>query len=341
MERLRHTAAVRIILVSALLLLQLLPLAAQQTDPVRVYGEVTEAGDYRFYADNDQIIPMWINVQFRSLTNLSSSVDLPFRTTVEAGSARQFLFTLEVENPSARRGYSLSYSFAYGDPTTASHDESHVYLFPFGHGVKHRVTQGFNGEFSHFGENQYALDFDLDVGDPIYAARGGLVVEVKEDSNIGGPSMSYAQYGNRIVILHEDGSFGNYVHLVRGGADVEVGDRIEPGQRIGRSGATGLASGPHLHFDVRLPEEDGGMRSIPVQFRNHLGEAVTPREGAFYYATHPGGEPFEAVFGADLTAEDFADHAEPVSRTNRLSVRNEQVDLAFVIYLANGYNEER
>ncbi|MFW6215969.1 MAG: M23 family metallopeptidase [Alkalispirochaetaceae bacterium] len=333
---------VKVGIVFALLTLLLAsPLLAQQSDPVRVYGEATEEGDYRFYADNNQIIPMWINVEFRSLTNLDSNVELPFRRTIEAGREREFLFTLEVQNERARRGYSLSYSFAYGDPTTATHDDDHLYLFPFGHGTKHRVTQGFNGEFSHFGENQYGVDFDLDIGDPIYAARDGLVVEVKDDSNTGGPSMSFAEYGNRIVVRHDDGSFGNYVHLMQGGADVAVGERVEAGERIGRSGATGLASGPHLHFDVRLPEEDGGMQSIPMRFRNHRGDAVTPREGAFYYASHPGGEPFEAVFGEDLRAEDFADHSAEVSRTNRLSVRNEQVDLAFVIYLANGYDEER
>jgi murein DD-endopeptidase MepM/ murein hydrolase activator NlpD len=302
---------------------------------------MTERGDYQFYGDNEQIIPMWINVDFTSLTNLESSERLPFRTALPAGAERKPLFSLRVRDENARRGYSLKYSFAYGDPRSAAHDESHVYLFPFAHGEKHRVTQGFNGSFSHFGENQYALDFDLQQGDPVYAARSGLVVEVKEDSNVGGPSMRYAEYGNRIVILHEDGSFGNYVHLKRDGADVDVGDRVEAGDLIGRAGATGLASGPHLHFDVRLPAEDGSMRSIPVRFADHTGSPVTPREGLFYYARHPGGPEFQVVFGEDLEPADFLDHRQQVPRTNQLSIRNEQFDLTFVIYLANGFEEAK
>lgn len=337
----RARALSGLILAALLLVLSATPIAAQQADPVRVYGEMTESGDYQFYADNDQIIPMWINVDFTALTNLESSVRLPYRSALPAGAERKPLFTLEVQNGSARRGYSLKYSFAYGDPTAAAHDDSHLYIFPFAHGEKHRVTQGFNGAFSHFGENQYALDFDLDQGDRVYAARGGLVVEVKEDSSVGGPSMRYAEYGNRIVILHDDGSFGNYVHLMRGGADVEVGDRVKPGDLIGRAGATGLASGPHLHFDVRLPAEDGSMRSIPVRFADHTGAPVTPREGLFYYARHPGGPDFRAVFGEDLEPADFANHRKQVPRTNQLSIRNEQFDLTFVIYLANGFDEPK
>lgn len=334
---------IRALLLPAVAAVLLVPPAIAQTgeEPVRVYGEVTEDGDYRFFADNDRIIPMWVNVDFTSLTNLDSTVRLPHRRVLEPGTEGQPLFTLKVENDRARRGYSLKYSYAYGDPTRANHDDSHVYLFPFAHGSKHRVTQGFNGDFSHFGENQYGLDFDLDRGDPIYAARGGLVVEVKEDSNVGGASMRYAQYGNRIVVLHDDGSFGNYVHLMRNGAEVEVGQRVEPGRRIARAGATGVASGPHLHFDVRLPEEDGGMRSIPVRFADHTGAAVTPREGQFYYATHPGGAAFEPRFGEDLSPSDYADHRRQVARTNQLSVRNEQVDLAFVIFIANGFDEPK
>jgi len=61
----------------------------------------------------------------------------------------------------------------------------------------------------------------------------------------------------------------------------------------------------------------------------------------FYYARHPGGAPFEAVFGSDLQPADFADHRKEVPRTNRLSVRSEQVDLAFIIYLSNGFDEPR
>jgi hypothetical protein len=227
-----------------------------------------------------------------------------------------------------------------GDPETADHDDDFQYLFPFEHGTKHRITQGYNGDFSHFGENQYAIDFNMDEGTPVYAARDGIVVRVKEDSRVGGPSMAYADRGNAIMVAHADGSFGNYVHLRYRGAEVEVGDEIDAGQLIGYSGNTGVSSGPHLHFDVRLPQANGRMQSIPFLFRGADGNAVQPREGEFYYASHPGGEPFERVFGSDLTNADFTRHRASIAQTNRIEFRSEQHDLTYAIFVGNGFGTE-
>ena len=61
--------------------------------------------------------------------------------------------------------------------------------------------------------------------------------------------------GGTLVIDHGHGVSSNFLHLSR--IDVAVGERVEQGQRIGAVGATGRASGPHLHwgmnwFDVRI-----------------------------------------------------------------------------------------
>jgi murein DD-endopeptidase MepM/ murein hydrolase activator NlpD len=57
-------------------------------------------------------------------------------------------------------------------------------------------------------------------------------------------------FGNQIVIRHRDGYFTQYAHLSR--IYVRRGQRVAAGQRIGRSGATGNVTGPHLHFEVRI-----------------------------------------------------------------------------------------
>ena len=141
------------------------------------------------------------------------------------------------------------------------------------------------------------------------------------------------------MIAHDDGSFGNYVHLTYRGAEVAVGDRVQAGQFIGYSGNTGISSGPHLHFDVRLPLANGRMQSIPFLFRGLDGEAVEPEEGAFHYATHPGGAPFEPVFGSDLTVADFADHRAEIALSNTIEFRAEEYDLTFAIFVGNGFPE--
>ena len=57
-------------------------------------------------------------------------------------------------------------------------------------------------------------------------------------------------YGNVIQLRHASGKSTLYAHLSR--IDVRPGQRVEQGQRIGAVGATGWATGPHLHFEFRL-----------------------------------------------------------------------------------------
>ncbi len=319
--------------------------AAAQTAPsysaggdfVEVWGVQQDDNSYDFYARNSHFIPIFINVSFDQLISLAPTEDLPWRGAIPPGTDQQYLFSLEPTTTRGRIGYSLVYTFALGDPDTAAPDDTYLYLFPFAHGTKHRVTQGYNGSFSHFGENQYAVDFDLDEGTEVYAARGGRVVEVKEDSRVGGPSMAYADRANLIMVAHDDGTFGNYVHLRYHGAEVQVGDRVEAGDMIGYSGNTGVSSGPHLHFDVRVPLPTGHMQSVPFHFRGLDGEAVTPEEGRFYYASHPGGAPFDVVWGSDLTPEDFADRRQPIDRSDRIEFRTEQYDLTYAVFVGNGF----
>lgn len=319
------------------LLLSAALLSANQ-EAVVVYSEETADGGFRLYADNTHIIPVFVHVNLNRLTNLRPTVDLPHGSLLKPGTEGVLLFELTAGSPQGRRGFGLEYSFARGDPHSADHDDDHLYLLPFAHGSKHRVTQGYNGAFTHFGENRYALDFDMEIGTPVKAARDGLVVEVRQDSTRGGPDARYTEDANYILILHDDGSFGNYAHLKHNGAVVQVGDRVRAGERIGYSGNTGRSSGPHLHFDVRIPTTDGRMRSIPTRFKSYDDRSLTLQQNEFYYAWHPGGPEFEPVYGRDLTNAMFEDHTRRVARSDRLEFRTEDVDLTFVAYLANGYD---
>jgi murein DD-endopeptidase MepM/ murein hydrolase activator NlpD len=127
-------------------------------------------------------------------------------------------------------------------------DTSYLYSLPYNKNETHRLVQGYFSHFSH--KERAALDFKMKRGTPVLAARGGVVVRVKEDGNKGGWNKKYRPYGNVIVIEHSDGSRAGYWHLQFNGALVNVGDTVIQGQHIGYSGKTGYTLFPHLHFLV-------------------------------------------------------------------------------------------
>lgn len=97
-------------------------------------------------------------------------------------------------------------------------------------------TDPFTGEMTmHTG-----VDFAAPVGTPIFAAAGG-VVEAAE---------RHPEYGNVVRIDHGNGLSTWYAHTSR--FLVKAGDIVRKGQQIALVGATGRATGPHLHFEVRV-----------------------------------------------------------------------------------------
>jgi murein DD-endopeptidase MepM/ murein hydrolase activator NlpD len=116
----------------------------------------------------------------------------------------------------------------------------------------------------------YAVDFLVPIGTPVYASASGMVVWIKDDSKVGGnDKKKYWNLGNRIVIKHKNGEYTAYEHLKYKGAIVKVGQKVKKGQLIGYSGNTGWSTiGPHLHFEVFIkPSKDQSEgETIPFSF---------------------------------------------------------------------------
>ncbi|MGL6199575.1 MAG: murein hydrolase activator EnvC family protein [Lachnospiraceae bacterium] len=84
------------------------------------------------------------------------------------------------------------------------------------------------------------LDFAASSGTPVYAAEGGTVTTSRFSSTA----------GNYIIINHGDGMQTVYMHM--SALYVSEGATVSQGQNIGAVGTTGVSTGPHLHFEVRM-----------------------------------------------------------------------------------------
>ena len=102
------------------------------------------------------------------------------------------------------------------------------------------VYQAFSG--THFEEGHPGIDLSTPTGAVIYAADAGLVLFA---------GWSDLGYGNTIVIEHGNGYKTLYAHLSQ--VSQYCGAKVRSGQIIGLSGNSGNSTGPHLHFEVRVP----------------------------------------------------------------------------------------
>ncbi len=116
-------------------------------------------------------------------------------------------------------------------------------LWPLGDG-KGRITTRFGPSEHPFTKKLYlhkGTDIAFSIGWPVLATADGKVVENKFEP---------MGFGNHIVIRHKYGFYTHYAHLNR--VYVKEGDIITQGQMVGEVGTTGLSTGPHLHYEVRI-----------------------------------------------------------------------------------------
>jgi murein DD-endopeptidase MepM/ murein hydrolase activator NlpD len=124
-------------------------------------------------------------------------------------------------------------------------DFAQAFIWP----VQGRISGRFGNQRIYNGTPKSAhsgMDIAAPSGTPVKAPASGLVTFAAPDLYL---------TGGTLLLDHGQGVSSNFLHLSR--LDVKVGDRVEQGQAIGAVGATGRATGPHLHwgmswFDVRI-----------------------------------------------------------------------------------------
>lgn len=228
-----------------------------------------------FYAINPYHGPVEIYLEYTRSQNIVTTPKWPASYVVPANS-ELYLATVKPENKYMGWSFEYNVSSSLGDPS-AVHDPNQVYQLPFEASEDYYISQGFNGAFSHTGEqNQHALDIVMPEGSAVLAARAGVVMDIAEDFYDGGVQSKNLLRGNYIRILHDDGSMAVYAHLKLESVVVAKGQRVSAQQKIAESGNTGYTSGPHLHFVVQV---NAGLKLISVPFLlQHKSGAIKPPE---------------------------------------------------------------
>jgi murein DD-endopeptidase MepM/ murein hydrolase activator NlpD len=116
------------------------------------------------------------------------------------------------------------------------------------------VAGGSISQYYHYGH--YAIDIQADYGTRVKAAAAGTVIFAGWKNNGG---------GYQVWIAHGSNLYTTYNHM--SAVSVGRGQRVARGQQVGRVGATGFATGPHLHFEVWIgPVWNGGRRVNPLAY---------------------------------------------------------------------------
>ncbi|WP_226648009.1 peptidoglycan DD-metalloendopeptidase family protein [Microbulbifer variabilis] len=231
----------------------------------KIYTLATNKVNYIF-AQNPYYAPIEVQLKIKSTTN----VDKIF-TTVVPGNSK---FSLYESNEEIGQYH---YTWVMGSPEVL--EKPYIYHLPISSFQGHHITQSFNGSFSHHQRpNKYAVDIAMPIGTYISAAREGTVIWVKDDYHMGGAKEYFLDKANFVSVLHEDGTYATYTHILQGTSLVKPGDKVKSGDLLARSGSSGFSTGPHLHFVVR---KNIGLStvSVPFQFIGDDGEPFNPQRG--------------------------------------------------------------
>ncbi|WP_366918564.1 M23 family metallopeptidase [Acaryochloris sp. IP29b_bin.148] len=127
------------------------------------------------------------------------------------------------------------------------------------------LSQGPRG-ITHRGRMEYAYDFGVPIGMPVYAMQSGKVIGLRDAYPDKGGKKQNADKFNFIWLEHDNGVRSAYIHLqqnFRRRIPLRVNDRVKAGQLIGYSGNSGWSTAPHLHVEVHSSSGSAFGQTLP------------------------------------------------------------------------------
>ncbi len=275
------------------ILLFILFFCSARSQLVEVQANYTSAGDVDFVAYNHSTAPLFLKVDFADLQNTTFNEPLPYVKRIEPGFNRLFTLLRDMDGGVPRFHYQTAYFRS--DPLGIV-DLEFPYLIPLAPGTTARLfdvksIRGFWG--SGEPESWVATGFRVEPGDPVYATRNGMVVEIAGQARTSDPQHWYHTWNNTVTLLQPDGTLICYRNVVDKKGTLKVGEKVFAGQVIGEvaSNATRLIL---LVYQNSIETDE--LRFIIPQFvtgENQTGLLITARD---YPVIHP-----EAVRGKEMT----------------------------------------
>lgn len=181
-----------------------------------------------------------------------------------------------------------SYAFSYLKNAERNSLKLTPVMYPVT-GAPSSIMQSFEGvdgrTLRHNTTHKFAVDIRAAKGSRVVAGVGGIVALTEDrypDSKCQDPLVS--NRGNFVIIRTDNGVDVKYGHLQHASVIVSVGERVRRGQAIGRVGASGAASVPHLHLEVGGMTENG-YTTVPISLVDLAGDRLDLVPGSNYGKT--------------------------------------------------------
>lgn len=216
---------------------------------------------------------VWLELKVQKNIHLHPSSDSEW---LLHGPGEEFLTYVSPVEPQRPWAYQWATRFVEGRPVEPADLDSQPLPPPLKGGPFY-ITQAFHGKASHqqHPSSHKAVDIYMPEGSPVAAVRAGTVMDVEQDFSRSGWRADVADEANYVRILHPDGSMAIYAHLQAQSIQVSLGQEVEVGQVLAKSGNTGYSTGPHLHFALQY---NAGRKLQSLAFK-FIGFDREPRVG--------------------------------------------------------------
>ena len=178
-------------------------------------------------AQNQGAIPVSLRLALAVAENVDAEPRFPIYMVIPARTSLTVARIIQADRTKAWR-YQYQSRRSFGS-FEARHDPAAMYRVPWMDGRTYIIGQAPGGKITTHLQpySKEAIDVTMPEGSPIVAARGGVVFSaISEHDNKGALHESMRTKANLVRVMHDDGTIGNYVHLMPAGVAVQAGEQL-------------------------------------------------------------------------------------------------------------------